>query len=710
VKLQMAFNEQLDHLLKDKEAELNKVKEKQVRIREIEAELAKLGSQGDGEETLALGFHDEEMPEKIIEVKDAEIMAPKFISPEERERLAKLEAEKRAREEAEAGDTLGKRGLRAMMNGTLETRKDEDEIFTDLVKPEWMDEKPADELTDDEKAEIKEFAERVKKLEAEREKRSKALMTELTKLREDIVETCKGFNDKVVAARDTKMLFDSAVYECELMVIRLSQSRLSDETYVTTSAALASELQELQDQAGRAADRLAEFKMRLGAQTETMESLAAEDKALDKAFKRDFADVPEFFEPLKKLYSRRKFQTVRKGTKAASEDAKKPGAPVAALPGAPKRGGSRASAAMMVAVQTGASAGDDGEDLDGNPAAAGRDPFVDLDAPETEQVVEPLDAAVDMPDGLSFDVWDRLVEARNAKIGAEEELKKATTLHGEMSVFHALLFAEDERIRSRIEELTTTLSSRQAEVVRGAWNLELPFKFKQGQVEVEEAAVVTDYGDALLIHRSEVAELNKQIRQLGGEKVGILKEIRDFRKGIVSLQWESARADMEADDLVARTKEFQLLRVTKDLQGKIRGGGEDNHAAEVSALEKKLEQLKAAHEDKVADLRRQVTKIGAQVSDKTAEMESLQGQIEQLEGSVLEREMIFQIQSKNDNGGAGDGYKRFEELHMKRKLQTLVGMQTQEIGLLREELDRLRRRTFPTFTHIDHQALTDRSM
>ena len=31
---------------------------------------------------------------------------------------------------------------------------------------------------------------------------------------------------------------------------------------------------------------------------------------------------------------------------------------------------------------------------------------------------EPLDAAVDMPEGLSFDVWDRLVEARNAKIAS----------------------------------------------------------------------------------------------------------------------------------------------------------------------------------------------------------------------------------------------------------------------------------------------------
>ena len=165
---------------------------------------------------------------------------------------------------------------------------------------------------------------------------------------------------------------------------------------------------------------------------------------------------------------------------------------------------------------------------------------------------------------------------------------------------------------------------------------------------------------------------------------------------------------MEAEDLVERTREFQLLRVTKDLQDKIRGGGEDNHAAEVAAHEKKLEQLKASHEDKVADLRRQVAKINAMIADRNNEMASLQGQIEQLEGSVLEREMIHEIQSQNSDASK-DGYKKFEEMHMKRKLQTLVGMQTQEIGLLRDELDRMRRRTFPTFTHIDHRASADRA-
>jgi len=64
------------------------------------------------------------------------------------------------------------------------------------------------------------------------------------------------------------------------------------------------------------------------------------------------------------------------------------------------------------------------------------------------------------------------------------------------------------------------------------------------------------------------------------------------------------------------------------------------------------------------------------------------------------------VQLKNTDASQ-DAYKRFEDAHMKRKLRTLVGMQTQEVNLLREELDRLRRRTFPTFTHIEANRVVD---
>jgi len=335
-----------------------------------------------------------------------------------------------------------------------------------------------------------------------------------------------------------------------------------------------------------------------------------------------------------------------------------------------------------------------------------RDPYAELDVPPVVSVIEPLDPAVDMPEGLSFDVWDRLVEARNAKIASEEELKVCSATLAEMNAFFAMLTEEDEAARLRSESVAAELKARQKAELHETWDVELPFKLKQGQLEVEEAAVVTDFSDAALIHKSAVESLNVEIQKLAGEKVNILKEIRDFRRGIVCIQWENERAEREAEDLLELTKEFQLLRVTKDLQSVIKGGSEENQQVEVSALERRLEQLRASHEDKIADLKRQVAKVNRMVADKKAEMDSLSGQIEQLEGSVVEREMIYEVQVKNKDQ-SHDAYKRFEDTHMKRKLQVLVTMQTSEITLLREELDRLRRRTFPTFTHIEANRATD---
>merc|ERR1712159_543531 len=126
----------------------------------------------------------------------------------------------------------------------------------------------------------------------------------------------------------------------------------------------------------------------------------------------------------------------------------------------------------------------------------------------------------------------------------------------------------------------------------------------------------------------------------------------------------------------------------------------DNQQAEAVRLERKLEQIKINHEEKVDEYKRQVGKIHKLVHDKDTEMGSLKAQIEQLEASVLEREAIHSIQTATKDDSA-DATQRFADVHMKRKLQTLVGMQTQEIELLRDELDRLRRRTFPTFTHLE---------
>ena len=43
----------------------------------------------------------------------------------------------------------------------------------------------------------------------------------------------------------------------------------------------------------------------------------------------------------------------------------------------------------------------------------------------------------------------------------------------------------------------------------------------------------------------------------------------------------SPQAELEIEELIERTKEFQLLRVTKDLQHMIRGGSEENQQVQL---------------------------------------------------------------------------------------------------------------------------------
>lgn len=57
------------------------------------------------------------------------------------------------------------------------------------------------------------------------------------------------------------------------------------------------------------------------------------------------------------------------------------------------------------------------------------------------------------------------------------------------------------------------------------------------QVEIPQAPVVTDYSDAVLIHRSVVEKLNESIGGLGKAKVDALREMKEYRKGIHALEW-----------------------------------------------------------------------------------------------------------------------------------------------------------------------------
>lgn len=167
-----------------------------------------------------------------------------------------------------------------------------------------------------------------------------------------------------------------------------------------------------------------------------------------------------------------------------------------------------------------------------NPFATAEKEFVSLDSTPVS-----LNQATDMPDGLSLDVWNKLVEIRDKKILLELDVYTTGRSLKETQALVQNVLDESDTIKSEMEKTINDLNQFLEYKFKNVYDLECLFEFKQGQVEVPQAPIVTNYTDAVLVHRSVVENLNEQVRHLGQLKVEALTEMKDYRKGIHALEW-----------------------------------------------------------------------------------------------------------------------------------------------------------------------------
>merc|ERR1719405_134663 len=150
----------------------------QDKVHRIRAILAELSIE---EEVPAPVLHEHETANSVLEVKDSEVKAEKWISPEEKKRIEdeRLKEEERIRKLQE--NNPGQRALNQMMGGTLKTKKDLSALEITLDREPWMDEIPFDDMTEAQKLAMKEFEEKEKALFEEQDKYRKQLDAELKK-------------------------------------------------------------------------------------------------------------------------------------------------------------------------------------------------------------------------------------------------------------------------------------------------------------------------------------------------------------------------------------------------------------------------------------------------------------------------------------------------------------------------------------------------
>lgn len=475
--------------------------------------------------------------------------------------------------------------------------------------------------------------------------------TELRKLQGFIAELCTSFDEKLKEFFNVRLSTDRLLHQHELTIVKLCQSTHYSEEDELKEAGFLKSLEELKAEKSTCVAEIPEIKKDLERYREEYDMAVKRDKDLDRQFKKEFSSYDFFYDSLLKLFKRRETVADTEGKKQHQSD-------------------------------------------------VSLDPFVDAAQIEGQTYpisdIPELNIEADLPEGLPLELWSKLVDLRNRKIAVEAEVRSTSQTFSEMQSLVASVLEGSERIKNETERVASEYVEFMEYKFLRAHNMESLFELKQGQVEVPQAPVVTDYTDAVLVHRSVVEKLNEAIASLGSAKVDALREMKEYRKGIHALEWENKMLDFQAEDLVIRTRDIQLLRVTKQMQEYIRGGDEQKQPAELAMLEKRAEHSIKAHAHKIEEKKRAAHKLKRKIREKEEENKLLDTELAELEISVSQRSKFHSVQGKHKTNSSPDC--RLKAIADRSKLVDLAKSQQQDLIVLREEVERLRMRTFPSFS------------
>ena len=200
------------------------------------------------------------------------------------------------------------------------------------------------------------------------------------------------------------------------------------------------------------------------------------------------------------------------------------------------------------------------------------DPLSQIDKVRVKKIVDEEEAKEnysyekDNTFNTTEDEFEKIVQERHLRIEMEKvknKMKaKIKTLQDHISFL--------EVVRNECNDNTQRLNLQHRKssdrIEKLKYNFESMIYLLQGQVEVPQLPVATDYKDAILVKRSVIEEENREIVKRGDKKVELLEKIMNFKSELAKVERLKQKLDLEIYDLQERAIDVQMYRVKKTTQ------------------------------------------------------------------------------------------------------------------------------------------------
>ena len=680
-----AFNNECHRLSNRKQADMGKIREKKRRLAEIAFQLGIqqpddiAGEETRGHARVADQDGDDEEEENV---------------PQQRHRGQNSGALHTA--SCELGEAE-ERGLQKMMGGMLE-RSRLDEYAESLEREPWMD-KPQEDMTKDEVQKLKEYEERVQAYEEERVRVRKALETEHRQLQAEIEQIAKYFDSAWMEAFASQQAHERTVLQCDqtaLLLCTTASGLYSLQESVQSNESNLSALTAKVESMEAFAEVLKEEESKASSQGEALERKL---RQIMSRFRKEYGNY-EVYEQLRSVFMNSS-------------------APFSQRRGPSSRGNWQSNAAGLSAGPPTSTRRRSNIDMhQGSERDGTRSEKAHVDEPEEMGIRRPSELDVfrrqnsnkkgglesitqepfsdaDKPEGFDDAVWASVLAIRDHRLLKEAELERVNAMHQDAQIELQVQQEKLQQLRQQKNDVEQHKAEEQRQLKRELHNALVLLEMKQRNVEIDMTEPIPAFNDSSLIDKSVVEELNSRIQAKGSEKLQILETRKRERNEIVKLEWSTQEADMQLEDVSSRIRELQLLHLTKSLQMSLaESAPEQKQHQQEQRLQQRMQEEQRINARKVAQKREKLRRMQRAMKQldydnglRDSTIDTL-AQSESLRGRMADRTSNAQTVSE---------YKRkMRHVRSVHKLAEIAKQQKTEIQALRDELERLKKRTGPT--------------
>jgi hypothetical protein len=533
-----------------------------------------------------------------------------------------------------------------MMGGNVNMNSMEDAPQEDEpVRPEWMDTKKKEDLTEEEQYQIQEFEKKLKTFIEERDKRRKALSAELVKHVKGNLASVDEFDRQMSVTYMQRFDCEERVYYHELEIMHLMEGvnlerKFRRELNDVSNEAMTEQFTVKQKE-GRHA-QLKELSTQLNEVAATAETNLENLKSqVVKEFKNK-----DCINTLKKLFDGVARRIVPKVVTGAN--------------------------IFQQFIQA---------------------PFVFTD--------DKTELHQSQPPSLAESPWKNFLEYCERKGHFSKDAAEKTAEAADLKLLLRATDEDIEAVRGKLRDLATRQSDISDRLLNVLVDMHIPFTFRQGQVEIPGDIVLIEWPDVVLIDKKVVMDRNRLILDAGKRKLDELENIRQQRSNHKSLKWEIEKCRVDLENLGEEVKEYQLFRVKKSDLELIMGGGKGRNQSEVNSLNNSLQHTQKTHVIRLQRAKASLKKLEHKVAKKKAENDRVEADILQMQLALKERKRIYSIQMKSTEGAADARKTRLRQVMWISKLKRHLLNQQAKIDEQQTEVARLRKCVYTSFNDGD---------